>query len=95
MSHTLLKWLIVLAIVLRSAAALAAPQAGNTRQVEGTVLDAQGLPVSGARITVTERQGNARKTAVSTAERFRIDGLAPAVYDVRIEADGFELQTVT
>jgi len=95
MSHTLLKWLIVLAIVLRSAAALAAPQAGNTRQVEGTVLDAQGLPVSGARITVTERQGNARKTAVSTAERFRIDGLAPAVYDVQIEADGFELQTVT
>ena len=67
----------------------------QTRQVEGTVLDSQGLPISGARITLTGRQGSARRNAVSTADRFRIEGLAPGVYDVLVEANGFEAQTLT
>ncbi|MBI2149891.1 MAG: TonB-dependent receptor [Acidobacteria bacterium] len=72
-----------------------ARQTTNNRQVEGKVVDSQGLAISGARITVTEQQGGFRKTAVSTADQFRVDGLPAAAYDVLVEADGFATQTVT
>jgi iron complex outermembrane receptor protein len=68
---------------------------GNDRQLEGGVFDTQGLPISGARITITEQQGSIRRTAISTGDRFRVDGLAPGTYDVLVEADGFDPQTVT
>ncbi len=80
---------------LLSCATLAAAQSGNNRQIEVTVTDSQGLAVSGARITLTEQQGNARRTAVSGAGRSRVDGLAAATYDVLVEAEGFASQTVT
>src|SRR5262249_634206 len=70
-------------------------QGSASRAVEGRIVDPQGLPITGARITLSERQGADRKTVVSSAERFRVDGLAAAVYDVRVEADGFEPQTVS
>jgi outer membrane receptor protein involved in Fe transport len=65
--------LITLCLLFASATGLHA----QARPVEVTVLDSQGLPISGAKITQTERQGT------------------PGVYDVRVEADGFEGQTVT
>jgi outer membrane receptor protein involved in Fe transport len=72
----------------------AAPSAD--RRVEGQVVDQQALPVPGAQIVVTQQQGGLRKTAVSSTEPFRIDGLAPAVYDVRVDAPGFapKIETV-
>ena len=76
------------------AVALLLQSAGN-RQIDIMVQDAQGLVVEGARITVTEQQGTIRKTATSKDERSRIDGLAPAVYDVRVEASGFATRTVS
>ncbi len=36
-----------------------------------------------------------RKTAVSSTHRFRIDGLVPAVYEVRVAAPGFALKIET
>src|SRR5688572_2241126 len=65
------------------------------RQVDVTVNDTQGLTIEGARITVTEQQGTLRKTAVSTADGARIENLNAAVYDVRIDANGFATKTVT
>ena len=70
-------------------------QAAGGRQVEITVNDAQGLAIEGARITVTEQEGVARKTAVTTANAAQISGLNAAVYDVRIDAGGFATKTVT
>src|SRR5688572_6227569 len=65
------------------------------RQVDVTVNDTQGLIVEGARITITEQQGVLRRTAVTTADGARFENLAAAVYDVRIDANGFATKTVT
>jgi outer membrane receptor protein involved in Fe transport len=65
------------------------------RQVVITVRDTQGLAVHGARITLTEQQGSTRKTVVSSTDGARIEGLGPGVYDVRIEASGFAVKTVS
>ena len=54
-----------------------------------------GLPIAGAQIVVTQQQGGLRKTAVSSTAPFRIDGLAPAIYEVRVAAPGFAPKTET
>ncbi|MSO46087.1 MAG: TonB-dependent receptor [Acidobacteria bacterium] len=59
------------------------------RHLEGIVLDQQALPIPGAEIVVTAQQGSLRKTVVTSTNRFRVDGLVPAVYEVRVEAPGF------
>ena len=68
-------------------------QSAGGRQVDITVRDAQGLAIEGARITVTEKTSGARKTAVSSSEQTRVDGLSAGEYEVRIEKDGFTAQT--
>src|SRR5438093_11820205 len=88
--------LFILALLLWAVApASAQAQGGNNRAIEGMVLDPQGLPVTGARITLTARQGSTQRTIVNTTDRFRLDGLPAGVYDVRVEADGFEPRTVS
>jgi outer membrane receptor protein involved in Fe transport len=67
----------------------------SERHLEGIVLDQQALPIAGAQIVVTQQQGTLRKTAISSSNRFRIDGLVPAVYEVRVAAAGFALKTET
>jgi outer membrane receptor protein involved in Fe transport len=57
--------------------------------VEGTIVDQQNLPVTGAQIIVTQRQGTFRKVVFASPARFSVDGLAPAIYDIRVEANGF------
>ena len=56
--------------------------------MEGTVVDAQGLPIVGAQITLTQPQGNLSRSVTSSTERFRIDGLAPGLYTLRVTATG-------
>src|SRR5436190_10065023 len=68
-------------------------QSAGGRQVEITVRDAQGLAIEGARITVTEKATGARKTATSSSEATRVDGLSAGEYEVRVEKDGFTAQT--
>jgi hypothetical protein len=58
-------------------------------RIEGIVVDQQALPIPGAQIVVTEQQGSLHKTAVSSVSRFRIDGLTPGTYNVRVTAPGF------
>ena len=67
----------------------------NDRHLEGIVLDQQALPVPGAQIVVTQQQGTLRKTAISSTAPFRIDGLVPAIYEVRVAAPGFALKIQT
>ena len=66
----------------------------STRQIDGTVLDRQGLPVNGATVTVVEKQGSVQKSTHSDTGKFKVEGLAPAIYDVKIEAAGFSTQTM-
>jgi outer membrane receptor protein involved in Fe transport len=74
----------------------AAPTAQTSdRHLEGTVLDQQALPIPGAQIVVTQQQGSLRKTVISSTSRFRVDGLVPAVYEVRVAAPGFALKVET
>ena len=86
---------LIVALLLGAVSPSPAQAQGNNRAVEVRVLDPEGLPITGAVITVTDAQGGSRRTAVSSAERFRIDGLAAGTYEVKVEADGFAGQTVT
>src|SRR5436190_22379807 len=86
---------LIVALLLGAVSPSPAQAQGNNRAVEVRVLDPEGLAITGAVITVTDAQGGTRRTAVSSAERFRIDGLAAGTYEVKVEADGFAGQTVT
>jgi outer membrane receptor protein involved in Fe transport len=89
--HKLMYVLITLWTVL--AVPLSAAQ--GDRILNGTVLDPQGLPVIGARITVTQQQGTVNRSSVSSATGFRVEALPPGLYAVGIEAPGFESQDLT
>src|SRR5262245_24744646 len=75
-------------------AAQGAAQSGD-RNIDGVVVDQQGLPVTGAQIVVTSDQGGVNRSLVSSSQRFRIEGLPPAVYTIRVEASGFATKTET
>jgi len=68
--------------------------AAATRQIDGTVLDRQGLPINDASVTVTQKQGTLQKSTQSSTGKFKVDGLAAASYDVKVEAPGFSAQTM-
>lgn len=67
----------------------------TARQVDGTVMDPQGLPISGATVTVTQKQGTLQKSTQTSAGKFKVDGLTPGTYDVKAEAPGFAAMTAT
>ena len=64
------------------------------RRIDITVLDEQGLPLIGARVSATQRAGNLSRTPASSNERFSMTGLMPGVYTLRVSASGFEVQTL-
>jgi hypothetical protein len=58
----------------------------NTATLTGVVTDPQGLAVSGARVTVSSEKTGAERTAVADeGGRYRIVGLTPGEYKVRVE----------
>jgi outer membrane receptor protein involved in Fe transport len=63
-------------------------ESGN-RRLEGIVLDQQGLPIPGAQIVVTGQRQTTERVTVSSREGFRVDGLPPAIYEIRVDASGF------
>jgi len=86
---------LTLCVVVAGGTILAAQTpATETRQIDGTVLDRQGLPVSGASVTVTQKQGSLQKSAHTATGKFKVEGLAAASYDVKIEAAGFTPKTL-
>src|SRR5690242_19590165 len=68
-------------------------QAGDFA-VEGVVLDADGLPIPGARVSLLGGDGSVRQTVRSTTDPFRFEHLERGTYSIRVEADGFEPQTL-
>jgi outer membrane receptor protein involved in Fe transport len=77
----------------QAAAAQQPSTSAGDRRIEGTVVDEQGLPVVGARLTLTQA-GILRRSALSAADRFRLENLAPGIYDLLVEAGGFEPKTI-
>lgn len=94
-----IKYLLAASVVSLSAAAtIATPAAAQqiTSGVEGDVTDANGGPLAGAMVTVTdERTSQTRTTTAGSDGSFRVQSLPPGgPYTVTVTADGFEGQTV-
>src|SRR3954471_9876275 len=81
-------------LAMLAAAVLAAPVFAQdaTHRIEGTVVDAQGLAIVGAQITLTQPQANLARSATSSTERFRFENLSPGAYTLRVTATGFQQQ---
>jgi len=93
--NVLLMWAVLAANPLQGQAQAQAQAQAPSRYVDVLVLDDQGAVVNGARITLREEQGAANRLAISSPERFRFSGLAEKVYEIQVESDGFESQTLT
>src|SRR5262245_42215198 len=78
-------FLVALALAVTGVAAAQ----DTTGSIGGQVVDAQGLPVPGATVTVTGPQG--ARTLVTDAEgRYVAPFLTPGQYAVRVELQGFK-----
>lgn len=94
-----IKYLLAASVVSLSAAAtIATPAYAQqiTSGVEGQVTDANGNPLTGATVTITDGRTNQARTATTSADgSFRVQSLPPGgPYTVTVTADGFEGQTV-
>jgi len=94
-----LKYLLAASVVSLSAAAiLPAPAFAQqiTSGIEGTVTDADGNPLSGATVTITDTRTGAARTITTGAEgTFAATGLVTGgPYTVSANAGGFEGQTI-
>src|SRR5882724_5569220 len=87
--------LVALALVLGGSVALspaAHAQAGlSTGTIQGTILDAKGGSVAGAKVTIASKGTGAKITAeVTSSGTYNSGPLVPGQYVVRIEAAGFK-----
>src|SRR5262245_2729647 len=78
---------LVLALVLACTGLASAQRTTGT--ISGRIVDAQGLAVPGASVTVTGPQG-ARTTVTETTGRFTVPFLTPGTYSVKAELRGFK-----
>lgn len=94
-----LRYLLAASVVsLSAAAAVSAPAYAQsiTSGVEGTVTDANGNPLPGATVTITDNRTNSqRETVTGSNGGFRASQLQPGgPYTITVTAPGFEGQTV-
>lgn len=88
--HSIRAIVFVVCTVLLAAAAHAQFKAS----IQGTVMDAQGNAVPGAKVTVTNQDtGVVRETAASAEGFYRVGELPPGKYTVTIESAGFKKST--
>lgn len=72
------------------AAPLAAQQAPTSASIRGTVQDAGGAPVAGARVTITNLERNQAQTAATDRQgHFRFPVLAVGEYQLDLTTEGF------
>ena len=83
---------LLLPVVALSIASLAAGQAGTTGgTIEGTVVDAQGLVMPGATVTLTGEAVMGEPVATTFEDgTYRFRALRPGSYNVRFELAGFQ-----
>ena len=63
-----------------------------SRRIDVTVLDTQGLPIQGARVTATLAARNLDRSATGATEKISLVDLPAGSYTVRVSAAGFESQ---
>jgi hypothetical protein len=87
----------IVAVCLLAALLVALPAAGQvtTADLVGRVLDATGLPVVGARVTVTNTDtGLKREVSSSDSGEYAVTLLPPGPYMVTVEKEGFAKSVV-
>lgn len=94
-----LKYLLAASVVsLAATTTIATPAFAQqiVTDVEGRVADANGNPIAGAVVTVTNTSTNATRTTTTSSDgSFRVSALPPGgPYEVTADAGGFEGQTV-
>ena len=83
----------ILGTILSALALMFAPavSASPTGSIAGSVKDQTGALVSGAKLTLTSISTNAKIGAISDSNgSFQFLQLAPAVYSLQVEANGFK-----
>ncbi|HUA17067.1 MAG TPA: carboxypeptidase regulatory-like domain-containing protein [Verrucomicrobiae bacterium] len=84
-----LRRLVLVPVLAFLASAVAWAQAPAGR-ITGTVTDSAGVPVPGARVTVSNPVAQVGKTTTDAKGAYSVGGLSPGTYTVRIEARDFE-----
>src|ERR1017187_6684239 len=83
--------LLVRLILLAAVSAIQLLAQGDRGEITGTVTDATGAVVPGARITAIQTSTYASyKTTTSTAGDFTVPSLPVGTYQVKVEAQGFK-----
>jgi hypothetical protein len=86
--HLVATWLWLPLVVVALATSISAQEA-TTGALGGQVIDAQGLAIPGATVSVASSQGT--KTAMTDSQgNFLVPFLVPGTYDVRVELSGFK-----
>jgi Carboxypeptidase regulatory-like domain len=86
-------WGIILVEVLSLFSAQASSQGETTSAIVGQVSDTSNAALTGATVTITNRETGATRTAkTDDAGRFDFPQLKPGSYSVRVEAPGFQPQ---
>ena len=86
-------WFVAAAAALVVAAAPAAAQDATTGTITGQVVDAQGLAIPGATVTITSPQGQ-RAFVTDTDGRFHAPFITPGRHSVSVELQGFRPVTI-
>ena len=87
------KWIVRMGILLGILTFVSAAfaQGGGNVAISGTVTDATGAVLPGAKVTVTQKNTSIIRTVVSNGTgQFNITSIPPATYNVTVEAQGFK-----
>jgi hypothetical protein len=77
---------MVSCLLLLGTATVTSAQGVNTSTLSGTIVDPQGLPVKGAKITTTNASTGAQRTSVTDdAGRYNLVGLPPGQYKMIVD----------
>jgi hypothetical protein len=88
-----IKCSFLLSCVVAIASSTAFGQAVSVGAFEGTITDPSGAVIAGAAITATNKANSAERTAITDSSGYyRIAGLNPGVYKIKIEAKSFASQ---
>ena len=86
-------WVALGAMLALFSAGLLAQTTISTGSIQGTVTDASGAVLSGAKVTITNKAtGLSTTTTTNGAGAFASGALTPAEYEVRVESQGFKTQ---
>ncbi len=85
-----MRTLIASVVILMVSALYALGQATIFSQISGVVKDSTGLPISGAKVQVTQTNTSLTRSAVTTTDGvYTIPNLPVGPYTLRVDKEGF------